>query len=139
MQVKVLQTNEDWELVFPLIQQLRPHLSVASYMEHLKQMPAYQGWLLVDVIPKVFIGFEERHNFYNGKHLFVHDFVTEQNERSKGYGEVLMKLLIEHGKKNSFDYIALESGLERVPAHQFYENKMEFQKWCYSFRKGIER
>ncbi|WP_391201635.1 GNAT family N-acetyltransferase [Psychrobacillus sp. L4] len=137
MQIKMLQTKEDWQAVYPLIQQLRPHLTEDRYFELLKQMPTYQGWVIVDGTFKAFIGFEERHNFYNEKHLFVYDFVTNENDRSKGYGEKLMEALITHAKENQFGYISLESGVQRYDAHRFYETKMGFNKWCYSFRKKV--
>ena len=137
MQIKILETNEDWKFAYPLIQQLRSHLSEERYFELLKQMPSYQGWVIVDETYKAFIGFEERHNFYNEKHLFVLDFVTNENERSKGYGERLMDALIMHAKEYHFSFVALESGLERNDAHRFYETKMGFSKWCYSFRKKV--
>ena len=138
MQVQKVQTKDDWKVSFSLIKQLRTHLTEESYFEHLQQMPNYQGWVVVDGTPKAFIGFEERHNFYNERHLFVHDFVTDEKERSKGYGEKLMAALITYAEKYQFAYIALESGIQRTEAHRFYEDKMGFHKWCYSFRKGIE-
>ncbi|MFF2754415.1 GNAT family N-acetyltransferase [Psychrobacillus sp. NPDC058041] len=137
MQIKILETNEDWKSAYPLIQQLRPHLSEDRYSELLKQMPTYQGWVIVDGTYKAFIGFEERLNFYNEKHLFVLDFVTNENERSKGYGESLMNALFKYAKEYHFAYVALESGLERYDAHRFYESKMGFNKWCYSFIKKV--
>ncbi|WP_391115927.1 GNAT family N-acetyltransferase [Psychrobacillus sp. L3] len=137
LQIKILQTKEDWQEGYPLIQQLRHHLTEDRYFELLKQMPTYQGWVIEDGALKAFIGFEECHNFYNERHIFVHDFVTNENDRSKCYGEKLMEALIKHAKENQFAYIALESGIQRFDAHRFYETKMGFNKWCYSFRKKV--
>lgn len=33
------------------------------------------------------------------------------------------------------EYVALESGIRRIEAHRFYEEKFNYDKWCFSFRK----
>lgn len=133
MQIEILKTIEDWKSAYPLVKQLRPHLTEDSYFNLLKKMSAYQGWVIMDGTLKAFIGFEECLNFYNDKHIFVHDFVTNDKDRSNGYGEKLMEAIISYAKQNQFGYIALESGKQRYDAHRFYG----FNKWCYSFRKKV--
>ncbi|MCM3316594.1 hypothetical protein M3603_07865 [Rummeliibacillus stabekisii] len=48
-----------------------------------------------------------------------------------------MTYLEEIALKNQCVYIALESGLARLDAHRFYEDKNNFDKFCYSFRKPL--
>ncbi|MEY8734403.1 hypothetical protein AB9M92_19405 [Peribacillus frigoritolerans] len=40
-------------------------------------------------------------------------------------------------KENGAEYVALESGIQRNEAHRFYEEKLDYDKWCYSFRKTL--
>lgn len=76
-------------------------------------------------------------NFYNKKYVFVYDLVTDEDHRSKGYGYRLLSYIDKWAKTNGAEFVALESGIQRTNAHRFYEEKLDYNKWCYSFRKPI--
>jgi GNAT superfamily N-acetyltransferase len=80
-------------------------------------------------------GLSWRINFYNKRHIFVYDLVTDSEHRSFGYGEKLLSYIPRWAKEQGADYIALESGPQRIHTHRFYEGKLDYDKWCYSFRK----
>ncbi|MEH7400701.1 GNAT family N-acetyltransferase [Gottfriedia acidiceleris] len=77
-------------------------------------------------------------NFYNGKHVFVYDLVTDESKRSNGYGKKLLDFISEFGSRNGCQLVTLQSGVQRINAHRFYEHKMEYKKLSYSFSKDIE-
>ena len=83
------------------------------------------------------IGIIEKTNFYDGKHIFVYDLITDKHKRSKGYGEKLLSYIEDMGKKNNCATITLTSGLQRIDAHRFYESKMSYIKSSYSFKKNL--
>lgn len=82
-------------------------------------------------------GLSWRINFYNKRHIFIYDLVTDVSQRSFGYGEKLLQYIHDWANENGAEYVALESGLQRIDAHRFYEDKLNYDKWCYSFRKSL--
>lgn len=125
---------------FPLISQLRTDLNEKGYesLFRIMQSEGYQMITLTDNgIIKALAGFKIQTNFYNKKHLFLYDLVTDSLDRSKGYGNEMMKYLEEIALRNECEFVALESGLARLDAHRFYEEKNNYNKFCYSFRKPI--
>lgn len=83
-------------------------------------------------------GLSLRVNFYNKWHVFIYDLVTDEAYRSFGYGEKLMSYIHSWAKEQGVDFVVLESGIQRIDAHRFYENKLNYEKWCYSFRKSLK-
>lgn len=135
--VKMLVTDEEVKKAYPVMNQLRTHLTEAQYLELYATMHK-QGYHLIglevdDTLVAV-AGVNILTNFYNLKFLFVYDLVTVESERSKGYGEQLMNFIHEYAKNQGCSHVTLESALHRTEAHRFYEEKMNYSKFCYSFR-----
>ncbi len=138
---KFIKVNESNLLdTFSLISQLRTDLSENEYQDSFKTMLA-EGYQMIALVEgnsiKALAGFTIKTNFYNKKHLFLYDLVTDSEARSKGYGNKMMKHLEGIASDNACKYVALESGLVRLDAHRFYEDKNDYDKFCYSFRKSI--
>lgn len=55
-----------------------------------------------------------------GKYLYIDDLVTAESQRSKGYGETLVRWLRELAIKEGCTYLHLDSGTHRGRAHKFY-------------------
>ncbi|MEK4522485.1 GNAT family N-acetyltransferase [Psychrobacillus sp. FSL W7-1493] len=139
--VEELSTRDQWTEAFPLMNQLRTDLTLETYIDLLQEMQK-DGYKLCALYVQEkmvsLIGYSWRTNFYNKRHIFVYDLITDTTQRSGGYGEKLLKYIHEYAKENGAEYVALESGLQRKEAHRFYENKFEYDKWCYSFRKTLK-
>ena len=138
--ISELTNVKQWLEAFPIMKQLRTDLTEEKYIELLQNM-SEDGYKLYamyieDKIVSL-VGLSWRINFYNKRHIFIYDLVTDSSQRSFGYGEKLLKFIHEWAKENGAEYVALESGLQRSNAHRFYENKLEYEKWCYSFRKSL--
>ncbi len=131
---------EQWEEAYPIMTQLRTDLDKHTYFELMDEMRKdgyrlfafYRGEEMAAII-----GISVRVNFYNKRHVVVHDLVTTKEERSKGIGEKLLAFIHDWAKVNGANYVALESALPRSNAHRFYEDKFDYDKWCYSFRKKL--
>ncbi|WP_408010191.1 GNAT family N-acetyltransferase [Pseudalkalibacillus sp. A8] len=125
---------------FPVINQLRTDLSEESYLEILSQMRK-DGYRLFAIYKEQEViavaGLAMRVNFYNKKHVFIYDLVTDSQYQSKGYGNQLLNFIDTWAKSQGAQFIALESGIQRTKAHRFYEDKQLYDKWCYSFRKKL--
>lgn len=134
---KIIKINKEDDLIksFEVMKELRTDLDLNSFLSlfGVMQKEGYELYaLLEDTSIKALAGVSIRTNFYNKRHLFVHDLVT-----TSGYGYEMMNYLFQFAKEKECSYIALESGLQRVDAHRFYEDKLTFDKFCYSYRKEL--
>ncbi|MGE7023257.1 GNAT family N-acetyltransferase [Solibacillus cecembensis] len=131
---------EQWLEAFPIMKQLRTDLTEETYIKLLQDMnkDGYKLYAMYveDKIVSL-VGLSWRINFYNKRHIFIYDLVTDVSYRSFGYGEKLLKYIHGWADENGAEYVALESGIQRSDAHRFYEDKFEYDKWCYSFRKTL--
>ncbi|MGG2028309.1 GNAT family N-acetyltransferase [Gottfriedia sp. S16(2024)] len=135
--IKHMKSKDELVKAFNLLNQLRTHLTLEKFEEQYNQMHK-EGYRLIglevnDEIVAV-AGINILTNFYNNKFLFVYDLVTKETERSKGYGEELMTYIHRYAREQECSHVTLESALHRVDAHRFYEEKMGYDKFCYSFR-----
>jgi len=138
--IKQLTSQQGWMEAYPVMAQLRTELTLEKYLLLLKEM-TQDGYLLFALYENMqivaVVGLSWRVNFYSERHIFVYDLVTDVKYRSRGYGEKLLNYLHQWGKENGAHYIALESGIQRTSAHRFYEDRLGYEKWCYSFRKAL--
>lgn len=138
--IKELKNEHEWKAAFPVVKQLRTDLNEIEYIKLLNIMnnEGYRMFALFEneEISSV-IGITQQTNLYDGKHIFVYDLITDKDKRSKGYGEKLLSYIEDIGRSNNYETITLTSGLQRIDAHRFYENKMGYSKWSYSFKKNL--
>ncbi|MEI4771458.1 GNAT family N-acetyltransferase [Psychrobacillus sp. FJAT-51614] len=138
--IQELTNKEQWLEGFPVMKQLRTELTEDTYLELFKEMKkdGYMMYALYENNQIVSLaGFSWRTNFYSKRHIFIYDLVTDHAHRSFGYGEKLLNFIHTWAKENGAEYVALESGVQRENAHRFYEDKFDYEKWCYSFRKSL--
>ena len=136
--VSELKNSEQWLKAYPIMKQLRTDLTEETYLNLLQDMSKdgyklYALYIGCEIVS--LIGLSWRINFYNKRHIFIYDLVTDFSHRSFGYGERLLKYIHNWANENGAEYVALESGLQRRDAHRFYEDKLEYDKWCYSLGK----
>lgn len=137
-------TPEQLQEVYPLVHQLRPHLTAAEFAKTATEMMAhgYRAVCLYDgesVGEKIlaYAGFAEMLNLYWGRHIWVYELITDENFRGRGYGEILLSHIEAVARENNLKCVALCSGMEREAAHRFYENKMSYKKTSYIYRKDV--
>lgn len=139
--IKEMKTEEELLQAFMVMKELRPHLNEERYLAlvneaRVKDMyrvyALYEGEEIVAVT-----GFKPMITLYYGRSVWVCDLVTSAKHRSKSYGEKLLSFIEEWAKENSYTSVALSSGLQREEAHRFYEEKMEYGKVSYVFKKDI--
>lgn len=139
--IRELQSEKDWREAYPVMKQLRTHLDKEQFLELVQeavQKEDYKLAALYDHEKMVAVtGFMPMITLYNGKSIWVCDLVTDAESRSKGYGEALLNYVHDWSKVNGYDIVSLSSGLQRVDAHRFYENKMEYDKVSYVFLKRL--
>jgi len=138
--IRELTTENEWRAAFPVLSQLREHLTEDRYLDYLREMRD-EGYRLFAVFKGddivAIAGVVIRTNFYNGRHLFVFDLVTDADHRSEGHGEQLMQFLEEWARDRNCESMTLESGLWRDDAHRFYEERLDMDRYCYTFKKEL--
>lgn len=137
--IRQLITKQDWLEAFPVMKQLRPHLDENKYLELVEEATEKEGYQLAALFEdnqvQAVIGYQPQVNLYNGRHVFVCDLVTDAENRSKGHGAALLAYVEVWGKENGYELISLSSGFQRVDAHRFYQEKMDYDKVSYVFLK----
>jgi GNAT superfamily N-acetyltransferase len=139
-QIVELTDERQWLEAFPVMRQLRTDLDEGTYIELLKEMTkdGYRLFALYnDASIIALAGVSLRTNFYNKRHVFVYDLVTDAAHRSQGNGYKLLTYIHAWGAEHGAEYVALESGVQRIDSHRFYEDKLDYTRFCYSFRKQL--
>lgn len=139
-EIRELKTAEEWKLAFPVMKQLRTHLNLEEFVALVTDMQP-QGYRLLALIDNgkvaAVTGVAQQLNLYYGNHMYVHELVTDEVGRSKGYGKALLSYIHELARELGCGKVALTSGLQRVDAHRFYEEKMGYERKSFAFVKGL--
>jgi GNAT superfamily N-acetyltransferase len=126
-QVKLATEENDILRCFPIMVQLRPNLSLPEFTERVKRQAQQSGYQVAYVeeagAMKAVAGFIIREMLPLGRFLYVDDFVTDEAERSKGYGSFLFQWLITHARQRGCEQLHLDSRLDRTEAHRFYQRQ----------------
>ena len=138
--IREIEEEDNFKKAYPVMSQLRTQLSEEEYLNLLEPMRK-QGYRLIalfeDEQVKALAGIIELTNFYNDKHVYVYDLVTDGASRSLGFGEKLLTYVEELAKEAGCGMITLSSGNQRIDAHRFYEEKMGFDRVSHVFNKRL--
>jgi len=141
MNIKYAETDSEIERCFPVMVQLRPHLTLADFMERARRQRAQEGYHIAyveeDGEVKAVAGFRITEMLSRGRYLYVDDLVTDAGERSMGYGDHLFMWLEDYARSHGCSRLDLESGVQRFDAHRFYfRRRMKID--AYHFSVNIE-
>ncbi|MRG85868.1 GNAT family N-acetyltransferase [Salinibacillus xinjiangensis] len=140
--IKEMMSREEVLQAYPVMKQLRAHLDESQYVELVEEAQQKEGYKMFALFDEddivAVIGFHPMVTLYYGRFIWVCDLVTDQHQRSKGYGEKLLNYVHNWGDNNGFESVALSSGLKRKEAHRFYEDKMDYDKVSYVFKHELD-
>ena len=125
---------------FNCMKQLRTHLSEEQFISQvaLQRKKGYQlAYLEAPSAIKAVVGFRILNNLAWGKFLYIDDFVTVEEARSNGYGTQLLSWIESVAVAHDCDAIHLDSGLEKVRAHEFYL-KNGYEKKSMHFKRQLK-
>lgn len=112
---------------YPVMAQLRPHLSEAEFCEQVLRQMETQGYHLAAVEEKGVIvavaGYRLVENLAWGSYLYVDDLITDDTRRGQGFGGQLFDWITEEAAREGCCAIHLDSGVQRFAAHRFYLGK----------------
>lgn len=122
-EVRLACSEADLRRCFPVVVQLRPHLSEAEFVDRVQQQhqEGYQMAFVEDGATVAAVaGFRLINLLFRGRVLYVDDLVTDENHRSQGYGQLLLHWLTEQARAQGCSALELDSGVQRAGAHRFY-------------------
>ena len=132
--IKQAESTAEISSCHPVMQQLRPHLDLPAFLQAVERM-SQEGFRLVylaDPDVRAVAGYRKMEMLATGAILYVDDLVTAAEHRSRGYGKKLLDWLLQEAKNLNCKYLELDSGLQRLDAHRFYE-KHGLAKAAYHF------
>lgn len=136
MPIRLATTPEEVTACFAVISELRPHLSLDRFKDLVARMKINHGYQLAyldDQGIKSVAGIRIAEWLYSGKYLEIDDLITAEGERSKGYGASLFDWLVNYAREQECAQVRLVSGVQRIDAHRFYQNKgMTFEAKYFS-------
>jgi GNAT superfamily N-acetyltransferase len=141
MKISIAATDDELIRCYPIMAELRPHLSETEFIEqtHRQQRDGFQIVYLEDKNQIVSVaGFRILEYLGWGKTLYVDDLVTVSAARSRRHGGRLFDWLVEHATSRDCDQLHLDSGVQRHAAHRFYlQRRMDIT--CHHFALKLKR
>ncbi len=122
----------------PVLRQLRPHLP-QDYAAKMTKVFAEGGEMCLCVEGEAVLGVAVYRSFENtfaGNRFYVDDLVTDEAQRSRGAGHMLLHYLEAEAKRRGATSLELESGTQRQQAHKFYFRE-GMTIAAFSFRKPL--
>lgn len=123
IEVREAVTEAEVRAAYPVMRQLRPHLSEEEFVATVGRMRG-EGYRLAVArkgsTPVGAAGFRIQEYLAHGKHLYVDDLVTSGEARSGGVGRAMLGWLEDKARRHGCSSIQLDSGVQRRDAHRFY-------------------
>jgi len=137
--IKFCEDDNQITAAYPIMAQLRPQLDEAEFFAQIRRL-MQTGYRLVsanlaDEVVGV-MGYRFLEDLARGRTLYVDDLVVDENHRSQGIGEALMKVAELEAERRDCQTLRLCSNLAREPAHRFYE-EFGMEKSSYAFVKKL--
>ncbi len=136
MNIQIAHTQEEITACYAVMAELRPHLSQDDFLALVERMHKNHGYDLAyldDNGIKAVAGIRIAEWLYTGKYLEIDDLITTAAARSQGYGATLFDWVADYARENHCVQLRLVSGVQRIDAHRFYENKgMKFEAKYFS-------
>jgi GNAT superfamily N-acetyltransferase len=126
MDVKLADSAGDIARVFPVMHELRPHITdAADFVTRVqRQQQNERGWQLLYVehegVPVAAASFRILEHLAWGKVLYVDDLICTESHRGKGFAASLMAWMENRAREEGCAAMHLDSGVQRVRAHHFY-------------------
>jgi GNAT superfamily N-acetyltransferase len=122
-EIRIAETDAEIADCFPVMRQLRPHLVEDEFVARIR-LQEREGFRLAALrsggAVRAVAGYRVMENLVSGRLFYVDDLVTDEAERSRGYGDLLFQWLVARARELECDAFELDSGVHRHGAHRFY-------------------
>ena len=141
MSVQIAESDEQLAACFPVVRELRPHLTEQSFLSRVRsqERAGYRiAYIEADGRPVAVAGFRFLETLSDGRFLYVDDLVTHSGARSRGHGAELLRWLVQRAESEDCSGLQLDSAVQRVDAHRFYERE-GLRRRSYHFEKALRK
>ena len=139
--IRINETDSEIQACYPVMVQLRPHLSAEQFLSQVRQQMR-DGYKLASLIQGgqvvAVAGYRILRCLAWSRFLYVDDLVTDEAQRSLGHGKALLDWLIGEARREECQELHLDSGIQRKDAHRFY-NREGMQMLGYHYRLEIKQ
>jgi GNAT superfamily N-acetyltransferase len=136
--IALASTEDDVRRCCPVLHQLRPHLDEPTMAAQILRQQAggyFLAYCECDNEIRSVAGYRYSDSLACGKFMYVDDFVTTTDHRSKGFGKMLFDWLVAQAKAHGCAVLELDSGVHRFAAHRFYlVNRMNIVSHHFALR-----
>jgi len=126
MNIYLATTDKEIAACYTVISELRPHIPENQFISRVKsqEKSGYRLAIVEDQGSIVAVaGFRIGENLAWGRFLYIDDLVTDEKQRSRGYGSKLLSWVRAHAINEGCQQLHLDSGIQRHDAHRFYERE----------------
>jgi GNAT superfamily N-acetyltransferase len=138
--VQLAESDAEIGECYDVVVQLRSHITQEAFLPRVRAQEA-EGYKLAYVRDAGRVigvaGFRVMETIAWGRILYCDDLVTDEAWRSRGVGRRLIAWLKEQARSNGCDELHLDSGVQRVDAHRFYERE-GLRKVAHHFRIRLD-
>lgn len=133
-----LRSDKEWEEGFDILKELTPQLNKADFLK-LRHHELQKNHKLFGLkLSGKLVSIAAVWILINGlleKLMWICGFVTTENIRSKGYGNILLLELEDYARREQFHEIRVHAHRDR--ALNFWEDKAEFETFSQVLRKKL--
>lgn len=126
MEIKFATDPDCIRKCWKVIHELRPHLEEGTFEQTIQRLQL-AGYQLIYIEKNgealAAAGFETGEKLHRGKYIYIDDLSTLPAYRNQGLGSLLLDYIFDFGRKNDFDQVHLDSGVQRFDAHRLYLKK----------------
>ena len=124
-QIVLMRSQSELEQVYPLMKELRPHITLENFLTIYHQSHKTTGYEIAalkdDGQVHAIMGYRILYDYVHGKHCYIDDLVSSEQQRSKGYGAELLKYAEQFAKDQGCTGLRLCTGIENERGKKFYE------------------
>ncbi len=123
-EIRRAESDAEIARLFPVIRELRPHLTDAAELLARVRRQEGQGYQLIyvedDGVPVAAAGFRFAEHLFAERALYVDDLICVESHRGKGFAAALMRWMEARAREEGCETFHLDSGTHRQRAHHFY-------------------
>lgn len=132
----------DLERCYPVMKELRPHLSFEDYISIYEESHKADGYEIIAIEDQgqilAVMGYRFLSDYVRGKHVYIDDLVSSEKVRSKGLGSELLQFAEEIAQTNGCKSLRLCTGIENDRGVQFYDRN-GWTKRAYAYTKKLQK
>ncbi len=136
----VVKSKADLERCYPVMKELRTHLSFEDYISIYDESHKTNGYEIVAIEDHsqivAVMGYRFLSDYVRGKHVYVDDLVSRENVRSQGLGAELLKYAEKVAKESGCKTLRLCTGIENERGVKFYDRN-GWTKRAYAYTKKL--